>query len=283
MTNVIIIGRGRRALVQQTIDSLYANTDQEQFNCVFVADTEDDFRILRYLRGIQRKNFSLLEVSSGSSHVISQLKNLGAYWSEQRWGRGDWLYFSDNDVVFLRGWHSKLMTAAEKTESLGFRLWGGQAHPFHKPIGEPPTCIGFGCTDDNRGQVYVQSVGHAIPADCAEGITEHAILDGPSWLMRWETWDQYGPFRRDTAPGVCQSEEYPFCQRLTLPIGLLASRTEYEKYIDENRGMHFIGGMRIGVTYPHCVIHTGLTQSDGKEAPGAAERRLLIPPGVLAE
>jgi hypothetical protein len=210
------------------------------------------------LRGITRKNFSLLEVAN-SGHVLSQLKNLGMAWSEQRWGRGDWLYFSDNDVWFSPGWLEKLTVAAEKTEPLGFRLWGGQVHPFHKPIGEPPSCIGFGCADNDRGKVYVPSPGNVIPSTCVEGLTEHSVLDGPSWFMRWKTWRDFGPFQRTTAPGPCQSEEYPFCQRL------------------------IAGGGRIGVTVPHCVIHTGLTQSNGIPAPGAAERRGLIPPGVIGE
>ncbi len=104
MINLIMVGRNRRALTIQAIDSLYANTpDDYNWNLVYCDDGSDDFRILRYLRSITRKNFSLLEISSGNSHVLSQLKNLGAYYSEQRWGCGDWLYFSDNDVCFLPG------------------------------------------------------------------------------------------------------------------------------------------------------------------------------------
>ncbi len=236
MTNIVIIGRGRLALARQTIESLYANTDPSQFNAVFVSDQDDDFRVLRYLRGINHKNFSLLEVSSNGSHVLSQLKNLGAYYSEQRWGRGDWLYFSDNDVWFAPQWLEKLTTTAAAHEHLGFSLFGGQIHPFHQRIANPPII---------KDQKYLMS--------------EYAILDGPSWLMRWNTWDTYGPLQRTTATGVCQSEEVPFCADLVKDGG------------------------RIGVIEPRMVVHTGLSQTDGKEAPGAAERRLLIPKGVLAE
>jgi glycosyltransferase involved in cell wall biosynthesis len=91
------------------------------------------------------------------------------------------------------------------------------------------------------------------------GMYEHEILDGPSWLMRWTTWTMLGGLERTCAPGACQSEEYKFCSDL---------RSD---------------GGRIGVIHPHVVVHTGLTQTDGKLAPGAAERRAMIPEGVLAE
>lgn len=267
MTNIIMLGRNRSALTKQSIESLYANTPGDGWTLTYVDDGSDDFRCLRYIRSITKKNFTILEVSTGSSHVLSQLKNLGAYYSEQRWGRGDWLYFSDNDVWFSPGWLPKMIDTAELTEPDGFRLWGGQVHPFHQPKGPPISC---GTVDAIDGKNIRKNAT----------ITEHSILDGPSWLMRWGTWDKYGPFQRTTAPGPCQSEEYPFCQGLTMPV---APRTEYEKYIEDNRGVMTHGGGRIGVIHPHCVIHTGLTQSNGHPAPGAAERRALIPQGVLAE
>ena len=261
MTNIVMLGRNRLTLTKQAIESLYANTPGDNWTLTYVDDSSDDFRVSKYLRSINRKNFSLLEVTSGSSHVLSQLKNLGAYWSEQRWGRGDWLYFSDNDVFFSKDigsdWLTALTGVAMTTEPEGFRLWGGQIHPFHQPINA--------------------SVSH--PDNPCEW-TEHSILDGPSWLMRWPTWDLYGPFPRTTAPGACQSEEYPFCQRLTMPV---APHPKHWKYIDENIGVTTLGGGRIGVIHPHVVIHTGLSQTDGKPAPGYAERLKTIPPGVLAE
>jgi len=235
MTNICILMRGRLRLSRQALESLYANTPEKDFTCVAVSDSEDDFRVTRLLRSyLDHKNFALLEANN-SGHVLAQLKNLAVGWSSQRFGRGDWLYISDGDVFFMPGWLEKLTQAAQFSESAGFALWGGQIHPFHQPIGQmewqsPPTAL-----------------------------TEHSILDGPSWLMRWKTWNDVGPFSRKNAPGPCQSEEYPFCERLTK------------------------GGGRIGVISPHCVIHTGLTQTDGKDAPGRKERESIIPEGVIAE
>lgn len=249
MTNVVMIGRNRLALTKQSIESLYANTLGDDWTLAYVDDGSDDFRCLKYLRSITRKNFMLLEVSVGGSHVLSQLKNIGAYASEMRWGRGNWLYFSDNDVWFSPGWMSKLTSAAETSEiDIGFRLWGGQVHPFHQPIKK-----------------------------IAVDMDEYEILDGPSWLMRWGTWDLCGPLDRTTAPGACQSEEYGFCQRL-LRAGIIKKERE-----SSGLEVTVFEGARIGVIHPHVVVHTGLTQSNGALAPGAAERRAVIPAGVLAE
>lgn len=245
MTNIVILSHGRLRLLQQAIISLYGHTDHKAFNLVIVSDSETDFRVTKYLRSLVFKNLSLLEVSN-SGHVLSQLKNLGVVWSEQRFGRGDWLYLSDADVFFMPEWSGKLTELAVRLEALDFRLFGGQVHPFHRPVAPD------------------------VPA----GWTEHMVLDGPSWLMRWETWDAVGPLDRTTAPGPCQSEEYSFCKRLTEP----ETQAFYLPYGAETRKPS-----RIGVIYPPCIIHTGLTNSNGQLAPGATERRALIPSGIIAE
>ena len=249
MTNIVMIGRGRRALTVQAIESLYASTKREDFSLVFVHDCppDEDFRVTKYLRSLTHSNFSLLDVGN-SSHTLSRLKNIGVAWSEQRFGRGDFLHLGDSDVYFMPGWLDRMTAIAATSEiDAGFRLWGGQIHPFHQPI----------------KQVAID-------------MTEHSILDGPSWFMRWDTWDLCGPLDRTTAPGACQSEEYGFCKRLTQG-GIIKHWEEFGHEVTSCEGG------RIGVIQPHVVIHTGLTQSNGNPAPGAVERRALIPQGVIAE
>lgn len=235
MTNIVLLSHGRLRLLIQAITSLYTHTDPKEFNLVIVSDSELDFRVSKYLRSLEYRNLSLLEVHN-STHVIAQLKNLGVAWSEQRFGCGDWLYLSDSDVCFLPGWIGKLTAFADETDRLGYRLWGGQIHPFHKSNG---VC----------GDVY----------DLEVATPYYSVLDGPGWLMRWKTWYKYGPFDRASASGVCQSEEFPFCKRL---------RED---------------GKQIGVIQPHVIVHTGITNSNGDPAPGAEERKLMIPAGVIAE
>lgn len=216
MTNIVILTRNRLRLLNQTIDSLYAHTPADQFNCTVVDDGSDDFRVKRLLRKIDKPNFSLLEVSN-SEHRLSQLKNLGVYWSGQRWGRGDWLCICDNDVYFKEGWLGSIASLALACREYDFELFGGQAHPFHQS---------FRQFIDKRWEEY----------DC---------LAGTHWFMPWSTWDKYGPFKQDTAPGVCQSEDWEFTQRLRANGGCIA------------------------VTDPPCVIDCGITQTDGKLSPGA--------------
>lgn len=238
MTNCVILVRDRYALTEQCLSSLYKNTPADQFNLVVVNDGSEEIRVKRLLAAYAdiNDNCSVLTVAN-SGHTLSQLKNLGIAWSEQRFGRGDWLHVGDSDVCFMPGWISRLTAAAETSEmDIRFRLWGGQIHPFHQSIKQ-------------------------ISID----MTESEVLDGPSWFMRWDTWDKYGPLDRTTAPGVCQSEEYGFCERLRRA----------------NVDSHNRGG-RIGVIHPHVVIHTGLTHLDGSDCVGRKEREALIPPGVLA-
>lgn len=233
MTNIVMLCRDRYRLTQQALASLREYTAPDSYNLTLVDDGSSDFRTQRLLRvAAEDSRVTLLELMN-SGHVIAQMKNLGVAWSEQRFGRGDWLYLSDSDVWFSDGWLKKLTLAACATEPHGFRLFGGQIHPFHRLM-------------EDREEVSTGVRGHMM--------CEHGVLDGPSWLMRWTTWDLCGPFERNAAPGPCQSEEYPFCQKL-----------------------------RVGVIIPHVVVHTGLTQTNGKDAPGRAEREAMIPKGVLAE
>lgn len=231
MTHIVMLVKDRLKLTGQAIDSLYDTTSESKFTLT-VVDDGSEFLTRRMLSGIDRKNFTLLRVEQ-SAGVLTQLKNIGVEWARQHWGirRGDWLYLSDNDVWFCPNWLDTLTGKAEVSERHKFRLWGGQVHPFHQPI-------------EGAGLPMLDAVN---------------VIDGPSWLMRWETWLQYGPLDRTTAPGVCKSEEYPFCERLTKT------------------------GWKLGVVRPHVVVHTGLTNSKGEPAPGAGERRKMIPEGVVAE
>lgn len=258
MTNIVmLIGPDlyhRYRLIRQALESLLAHTVPGTYNLTLVLDT-CGFRELAITNSVIRDLPGDLATSlqvRNSGHTLSQLKNLGVAWSEQRFGRGgpgDWLYISDSDVWFSEGWLEKLISTAEFIEPFKFKLWGGQVHPFHQPIGDP-----VGGNPWNGSWMDESHPKHKLVS-----WQEHSILDGPSWLMRWTTWDQHGPFDRTTAPGVCQSEEYPFCGRLTA------------------------GGGRIGVISPHVVVHTGLTHLNGHDCVGRAEREAMIPKGVMAE
>jgi glycosyltransferase involved in cell wall biosynthesis len=239
VVNIVMLARNRHRLLEQAFKSLHLHTSPQDYNLTIVDDGSDDFRACKLFE--YESFFPHVQVVSvhNSPGVLAQLKNVGVAASENFFGRGDYLYLSDCDVYFTDGWLEKLIALYEKAAPMGFRLLGGQVHPFHKPIQD------------------VQSI--IFPEGNVEGLTEHDVLDGPSWLMKWGTWQNYGPFNRENAPGPCQSEEYPFCQRLRS------------------------GRRRIGAANPWVVIHTGLTQTDGKTAPGAKERAGVKVAGVLYE
>lgn len=229
MTNIVMLVKDRFKLTRQALESLRAHTDNAGYTLCLIDDCSSDFRVKRLLLDqAQHKNTTLLRIEK-SSGITGQARNLGVAWAEATFGRGSWLYLSDNDVYFTKGWLHFMIPVAYGSSVDGFSLWGGQVHPYHQEMPYPNWSL-----------------------------TEHSMLDGPSWLMRWEKWDTYGPLECK-APGVCQGEDVVFCQKLTA------------------------AGGRIGVIHPHVVLHTGLTNSAGQDAPGADVRRSQMVPGVLYE
>jgi len=219
MINICILVRNRYRLTTQSLHSLTTNTPVMDYNLVILDDGSEDYRVVQYLNRIQyASNVSVLSVKN-SDHRLGKLKNLMVQWSFKNFGKGDWLYLSDNDVYFTPGWLPKLIGMAEDAEMTGMRLFGGYNHPYHQPLPRDET-------DKNW--------------------TRHQSLAGVSWLLRPYTWVAMNGLKEDCAPGVCQSEDTDFC-----------SRMEKEGY----------GG--IAVIRPHVVLHTGITNSEGKPAVGS--------------
>lgn len=256
MTSITMLVHDRPRLTEQALRSLYENTDPKIFTLTVVDDASTDFRTTRLLEryAADHRNMALITLKT-SKGITGQARNLAVYWSEKYFGAGDWLYLSDNDVYFLppdpafgkMSWLDRITTMASGSEDVGFRLWGGQIHPYHQPIKQ-----------------------------MAVDMTEHSMLDGPSWLMRWDTWHKYGPLECHT-PGVCQGEDVTFCQRLTAP-GNGGSYRDAERHNGMTQG-----GGRIGVISPHVVAHTGIRQSNGNLAPGADVRLQQAILGIIYE
>ncbi len=247
MTNIVMLCRNRLRLTEQALRSLYANTPREEFTLTLVDDATEDFRTIAMLeRFAENANATLVRVEK-SAHVLARGKNLGVFWSRQTFGCGEWLYLSDNDVWFAPNWLEKLTMVAIDAEKSGFKLFGGQIHPYHQPIYPEP--------DADGGRTF-----NIAPPDANRfGWTEHQVLDGPSWLLRWKTWRSMGELDPHCAPGTCQGEDGGWCDRLRARGG------------------------RIGVIQPHVVVHTGLTNSAGEDAPGRDARELGRVKGVLYE
>lgn len=216
MVNIIMCVKDRYTLTKQSIDTLRNHTDCKAYTLTIVDDGSSDFRVRRYLNDevlVNSGNTTMLRVEYGTHHT-SRLKNIGAWWAAEHFGRSNWIYFSDNDVYFLDEWLRKLIDLVARYPD--FRVVGGQNHPYHHPI-----------------------------ADAGINAKEYSALAGTSMLMSERTWSELGPFRRETAPGVCQGEDWLFGESIKADGG------------------------RIGVIYPHVVIHTGVTNSEGKPAIGS--------------
>ncbi len=137
------------------------------------------------------ENFTALRIETSKS-ITGQARNLGVYWAEKFWGRGDYLYLSDNDVYFTPGWLDTLITFFN-SHAPDFKLLGGWNHPFLQP--------------------------HATRDGFLRG---HDAVAGASQLMQWSTWDTHGPLDAH-AIGVGQSEDWKFCQDIIQGGGRVGS------------------------------------------------------------
>lgn len=218
MMNIVMLVRNRPRLTHQALWSLAKNTDVD-YNLTIVddgssADTSDMLRMFAYTH----KQVALLRNES-SKGITGQARNLGVYWSDKYWGRGKYLYLSDNDVAFLPGWASRMVGVMNEAFIDGLRLLGGARHPFHQP---------------NR---------HYLDWDETDAVA------GYSQLMRWDVWDSYGPLDAH-APGVCQSEDFAFCQKIR----------QWNK---------------VGYIVPSVLVDCGLTTTGGGAAIGAGSKPIL--------
>lgn len=221
--NIVMLTKNRIKLLYQTLRTLYQNTPESLFTLTLVDDAStvpvmhtmnESGRLLR-----EHSNAAVLRIEN-SKGITGQNRNLGVYWSEKYFGRGDYLYLSDNDLYFTPGWLKDIEVAFVGSDP--YQLVGGWNHPYMQP---KPSAFSFN-------------------GDFKFAFRLHDAVTGSSSLMRWETWDKYGPHDAH-APGVCQSEDYAFCQKIIKD-----------------------GGM-VGSIYPRVLFNCGVTNSMGQPAPGA--------------
>jgi glycosyltransferase involved in cell wall biosynthesis len=204
--NIVMLVKDRPRLTLQTLTSLRENTLGE-WSLVLVDDAskpETRDMCVMFARA-EQKRVALLR-NETSSGVTGLVRNLGVYWAEKYFSRGEWLYLSDNDVFFTDGWDRTLKKASDLAPQ--FALIGGQNHPYHQAC---------------------------WPID---GIREYQDLAGTSWLMRWAAWDRYGPLV-PAQPGVCQGEDTVFCKAIRLDgykIGAVWPEVVYDCGITQTGG-----------------------------------------------
>lgn len=96
---------------------------------------------------------------------------------------------------------------------------------------------------------------HGVNAKHIGGLVEETdAVAGYAMMMRWDVWDGCGPFDAH-AKGLGQSEDWALCQKA--------------------RSI----GMYVGYHNPPTILHTGMTDTDGKPIAGAEQFERV--PGVL--
>lgn len=236
MTNIVLITNGSRPrLMEQTLRTLYENTFADQYNLTIVGDGTSQGIEQWVMHSMEPlpDNWSPLIVFH-PCYVIGRLKNLGAYWSEKQFGRGEWLCICDDDLAFTPGWLDHMIMALNTDNKL--RIVGGVRHPYHKTNITKVHPFIF-------SDKYAQSDYDAFKDTHRD--TQHTdAVAGYLHFMRWSTWDKFGPYA-DNQKGLGASEDYALCR----------------KVVD--------AGGAVGYVSPACVYHTGVTNSEGKPILGA--------------
>lgn len=228
MTNIVLLVKDRPRLTEQCLRTLYANTPQDQFNLTIVDDgstVETKEMLDRLSRGKKIQEIHLYP----SIGIVGWLRNVGASASERYFGRGDWLLFLDADTALFPNWLQKMTFVAQQTEG-SVAVWGGCRHPFH-------------------------GVNETIPVG-GKFVEITDAVAGYSMLMRWKTFDDWGPFASNQK-GIGASEDHALCRSIAADGG------------------------KVGYVHPPVLAHTGIVNTDGHPATGADSFRRVE--GILYE
>lgn len=207
----------RMELLMQTMKTLEDTVPAELCHrFIFV----DDCSKLPLPYGFPSTKFNSVVEKNVTQRGVGGSKNRGVELHTEL-GRGEMLYLFDADVYFTPGWLEKLLDAYEANKEK-FKLLAGGIHPFLQP---------------RAGE------GNAL-------VTSHDAISGWSWLLTYETWDEYGKLA-DNSLGTGKSEDWEYCQRI---------RND---------------GFLVGCITPQVVAHCGMTNTEGELIGGMAESGYL--------
>lgn len=228
--NFTLLARNRPNLTRQALASL--GDDKNIFKTVFDDRSAAETQILleqwqKWGRGNLVRNERPMGTGMARNAVIRT--------SEELDGRKDYLYLSDNDVFFKPNWFKQLVVFYEVAWKHGFKVLGAYNHPFHQAVSS---------LDVPFFNVKIQEI---------------QALALQSVLMRWEVWDQYGPFCETPVDRVCQSEDVDFARKIVADGG------------------------KLGVVSPALIVNTGITNSFGEKIPGWELVKQQAPAGVIVD
>jgi|WetSurMetagenome_2_1015567.scaffolds.fasta_scaffold122486_3 hypothetical protein len=236
--SIVMITRDRQTITQQAITSLglssYPYRVAKPFTFIYDdGSSMDNANLVGTCCELNGFNFHHNEPSTGSAGAA---RNNAVSLSAGVFGKTNFLYCSDNDVYFTPAWLKVMLKAFEIAEQHGFKILGGCNHPYHQPEENVPS-IPF----EFAGKQY--------------NIIQNLALASQSWLMRWETWEKYGPLEENK--GVRQSEDWAFTQKVRADGG------------------------KVGHIKPFVVIPTSRTDTFGELIPG--HEYIEDYPGVIIE
>lgn len=179
MVNVTMLCANRPRLLRQALDSIGDYSEAT----LTIRDAGMNPSVIRIAE--QAAVWGAAVYSGSDPLGTGPARNECVRTSEQLFGRGHYLYLSDDDVYFTRpDWLSILVDTYENAKKSGYVVLGGYNHPFNQP-------------NFFLGGFY----------DCYHVASQ-------SMLMSWDVWDEFGPFCDTPAGKVCQSEDVDFCNRI---------------------------------------------------------------------
>jgi GT2 family glycosyltransferase len=168
---IIVVPRERFQFTQQSLESLYANT-QYPFHLIYIDNNSPD-HIREYLKDqAAAKGFDWVR----SPHYLSpnQARNAGL-----RRVKTPYVVFVDNDIVFSPGWLSALMQCSQETGAAVVGSLVCQYEPFHTIV----HCIGGD---------YMEPVDYTKFARGENG-PKGTLADAGKWTIEEKTYCQNRP------------------------------------------------------------------------------------------
>jgi len=188
----------RPRLTQQALDSLVASGAMKDINVTIYDDASDNETAEILEHWCMDYSAYLVRVAKSSGTAIARNSVIAE--SEAEYGRGDYLYLSDNDVFFTPKWLQRLVQCYKQAEVWNGKVLGAYNHPY--PQHEPDYLV----VPDNGCTMMVKQI---------------QALALQSMLMEWSTWDKYGPFPKTPVGKVCQGEDVEFGWKIAADKGKL--------------------------------------------------------------